>query len=328
MKRLVLVFALGAIGFGAKAQLKIGDGGNIGIGFNSPTYKLDTRGTIRFGMWDGTWEAMRIDWDNAWGSAQIYGGSPNNLIIGKDANRVGVAYFRDLHCQYVNPVSDLRLKENIKPLSNSLERIMQISGKSYNFIDDSKDLRITPLKERITKPTIGFIAQELIEVFPELVNKPDSLSQYYTVNYNGMIPVLVEAIKEQQAIIEKMQKELESQRVALVACCNGNKTQKSMQEFNLTDPTDTDAEELKVYQNIPNPFNENTIISCHIPETVQKAELCVYDMQGSLIKCLTVKERGATTIQIQAGQLAAGIYTYLLIGDGKASDAKQMILTK
>jgi len=41
-----------------------------------------------------------------------------------------------------------------------------------------------------------------------------------------------------------------------------------------------------------------------------------------------VTERGMTTVQIHAGQLAAVVYTYLLIGDGKASDAKQMILTK
>jgi hypothetical protein len=87
-------------------------------------------------------------------------------------------------------------------------------------------------------------------------------------------------------------------------------------------------EEMKVYQNALNPFNETTTISCYIPEAIQKTELCVYDMQGSLIKCLLVSEWGMTAIQIQAGQLAAGVYTYLLIGDGKTSDAKQMILTK
>jgi hypothetical protein len=85
---------------------------------------------------------------------------------------------------------------------------------------------------------------------------------------------------------------------------------------------------LKENLNAPNPFNESTTINCYIPESIQKAELCVYDMQGSLIKCLLVSERGMTAIQIQAGQLAAGVYTYLLIGDGKTSDAKQMILTK
>jgi hypothetical protein len=51
-------------------------------------------------------------------------------------------------------------------------------------------------------------------------------------------------------------------------------------------------------------------------------------MQGAQIKCLTVLERGNVDIQIQAGQLSAGVYTYLLIGDGKTSETKQMILTK
>ena len=101
-----------------------------------------------------------------------------------------------------------------------------------------------------------------------------------------------------------------------------------MQEFNLTTPIDANTEELKVYQNAPNPFNESTLISCYIPENVRKAELCVYNMQGIQVKCLPVSERGMINVQIQAGQLAAGVYTYLLIGDGKNSDAKQMILTK
>jgi hypothetical protein len=45
-------------------------------------------------------------------------------------------------------------------------------------------------------------------------------------------------------------------------------------------------------------------------------------------KDLTVSERGKVDVQIEAGALASGIYTYLLIGDGKTSEAKNMILTK
>jgi hypothetical protein len=59
----------------------------------------------------------------------------------------------------------------------------------------------------------------------------------------------------------------------------------------------------------------------------KKAELCVYNMQGIQVKCLLVSERGDVNVQIQTGQLAIGVYTYFLIGDGKTSDAKQMILT-
>ena len=61
---------------------------------------------------------------------------------------------------------------------------------------------------------------------------------------------------------------------------------------------------------------------------MQNVQLCIYDMTGALLKCIVVPKRGTTEVQIQAGQLAAGIYTCLLIGDEKASEAKQMILTK
>jgi hypothetical protein len=50
--------------------------------------------------------------------------------------------------------------------------------------------------------------------------------------------------------------------------------------------------------------------------------------KGVQIKCLDVAERGNIEVKIEAGVLTSGIYTYLLIGDSKTSDAKNMILTK
>jgi hypothetical protein len=51
-------------------------------------------------------------------------------------------------------------------------------------------------------------------------------------------------------------------------------------------------------------------------------------MQGTQVKCITVSERGNVNVQLQAGELTAGVYTYLIIGDKRTSDAKQMVLTK
>ena len=51
-------------------------------------------------------------------------------------------------------------------------------------------------------------------------------------------------------------------------------------------------------------------------------------VKGVQIKCLDVAERGNIEVKIEAGVLTSGIYTYLLIGDSKTSDAKNMILTK
>jgi len=88
------------------------------------------------------------------------------------------------------------------------------------------------------------------------------------------------------------------------------------------------TETMKLYQNAPNPFNERTTIKCYVPERIQKAQLCVYTMQGVQVQCITITERGNVEIQIEAGALSSGIYSYVLIGDGTASEAKQMILTK
>jgi len=88
--------------------------------------------------------------------------------------------------------SDIRLKKNIEPISDALARVMKINGYTYNWKDP---LRGSDLQ-------IGFIAQELEQQFPELVaTDADSIK---SVAYSNMIPILLEAIKEQQKQIEEL----------------------------------------------------------------------------------------------------------------------------
>lgn len=51
-------------------------------------------------------------------------------------------------------------------------------------------------------------------------------------------------------------------------------------------------------------------------------------MRGNMVKTIPITDRGNVKIQIQASSLSAGIYAYLLIGDGQTSETKQMVLTK
>ncbi len=97
-------------------------------------------------------------------------------------------------------VSDRRLKKEITHLDNSLDKIHHINGYNYYMKSDTsnKDLKT------------GVIAQEIKEVFPNLIlTRPDG---YYGVDYQGLIPILLEAIKEQQVIINDVKKELTTQK--------------------------------------------------------------------------------------------------------------------
>jgi hypothetical protein len=90
--------------------------------------------------------------------------------------------------------SDARLKSNIVSLGSTLSRLLLIDGKSYTMIKDGKQ-------------KIGVLAQEIKEVFPELVSEDDN--EMLAVNYQGLVPVLINALKEQQSEIEIL-KEQES----------------------------------------------------------------------------------------------------------------------
>ncbi|MDB4133720.1 tail fiber domain-containing protein [Flavobacteriaceae bacterium] len=88
--------------------------------------------------------------------------------------------------------SDSRLKSNIVTLGSTLSRLLLIDGKSYTM----------KANESISK--IGLLAQDVQAAFPELVKTSNNSEGTLSVNYQGMIPVLLNAIKEQQAQIDEL----------------------------------------------------------------------------------------------------------------------------
>lgn len=85
--------------------------------------------------------------------------------------------------------SDLRLKQDIKPISGALAKVMQMRGFSYVYKNDSTR-------------TLGVIAQNIEGVVPEVVTMENT--EYRSVDYVQLIPVLIEAIREQQKIIDDL----------------------------------------------------------------------------------------------------------------------------
>lgn len=98
-------------------------------------------------------------------------------------------------------ISDRRTKQNINPITGSLEKIQQLNPVRYD-IDTSthpffKDRDIK--EEELTTDHLGFIAQELMEIVPEMVVFDKEHELYVIRNYEQLFPVVVEAIQELKA---------------------------------------------------------------------------------------------------------------------------------
>ncbi len=102
-----------------------------------------------------------------------------------------------------NQISDRNLKQNIQRIEGGLDMIMRLNGYTYEFIQNAEDRK----KGTPVELGMGVIAQELAEVAPRLAKKSDQ--GHYLVNYDGIVPILIEATKEQQELIKKQQTEID-----------------------------------------------------------------------------------------------------------------------
>jgi len=91
-----------------------------------------------------------------------------------------------------NSASDIRLKENIQKIDNPIDKIIRIEGVTFDWKSDNKS-------------SMGVIAQNIEKVLPQLVNGEDSK----TVNYNGIIGLLIECVKTQQEQIDNLNRRLD-----------------------------------------------------------------------------------------------------------------------
>jgi hypothetical protein len=96
--------------------------------------------------------------------------------------------------------SDIRFKENIKPIENALEKISKISGNTYDWKEENK------IEHGYEGNDVGVIAQEIEAVLPQLVQTRES--GYKAVKYDKLVALLIEGIKEQQKQIDELKSRL------------------------------------------------------------------------------------------------------------------------
>ena len=102
--------------------------------------------------------------------------------------------WQPIFCEYVDQVSDIKLKHHIRTIPSALDKVKQLRGVEF-------------LWKKNNQPSIGFIAQEVEEVLPVAVGNANDTK---TIDYSKIIPVLTEAIKEQQTLIEQLMARLEA----------------------------------------------------------------------------------------------------------------------
>lgn len=307
-------------------------------------------GHITFGdhlLWDAynvvIGELGYTDTDRLWlqGKNGIYitsGVTPVDTIAYYDPHRsTAIQLSRDLQTSGVFVQSDERFKENVEPVSDVLSALENLEAVTYTLKNEYGKRRqevaamvtVTD-KDKADKEfyeeyyaqleqgdeRYGFLAQNVKEVFPELVHTDKS--GYMYVDYIGLIPILVQSINELRAELAAVKGEQQEEQGTMLQA-------PAQSEVEEAEATLSDA---KLYQNAPNPWSSETVIRYRLPQDVANAVIYIYDMQGSQLKSIPAQGRGESQVTITANDLGAGMYLYALVADGKLIDSKQMILTK
>ncbi len=203
---------------GGTEALRINSSQNVGIGETSIDANLHITGSpavikmeragvraIRFGIPSNSGKFIIADTDDLQSSTAVEIDSSRDVkfveSVGIGVTPSGTAGRLDCSNDVVAfASSDKRLKENIKPLDNALDKINKINGVEFDW----KKLTEKE-KETIhgnTGHDVGVIAQEIEEVLPEVVQTREN--GYKAVKYEKIVPLLIEAIKELKQEIEEL----------------------------------------------------------------------------------------------------------------------------
>ncbi len=222
--------------------------------------------------------------------------------------------------------SDLRLKENIKGISDPMDIISKLNGVTYNYTPDQAPNKLLP-----TGKNYGFVAQEVQKVLPDIINKDDD--GFLAMKYDAIIPILTEAVKVQQEfiadqdlIIAEQDEKIDNLEARLAKIEQLLTATQSRSEEETTISTLT-TKGVTLKQNRPNPFSTSTTIEYQLPKTITSASLVVYDMYGKQVKNYAITSN-AGTVELDASSLSNGTYIYAIEANGQSLAREKMIIQK
>lgn len=225
------------------------------------------------------------------GDNTIFSYDPTILTVGSGTGSA-FTFTKSVSAPQYLTKSDARSKTDIEPLENMGSQLRDIVPVSYTLIQNGGGSDGTaagsPKKSAAQEQDgvhhqYGFLAQDVREVYPELVYE-DSEGML-SIDYTGFIPILVDAIQNLQAVSESQARTIEEQADE-IAVLKGEKRSGN----------DADAVVASLSQNRPNPFRTSTVISCVLPDGVSEAFLCVYDLNGNQKMRRDITQRGSVDI--------------------------------
>ena len=173
--------------------------GRVWFGFGTGSKRIEPSGTDLL-IPIGSEGDLKITLNNSGGTGGTFiveknGG--NSLLEAKGTGEVDISGNLNVtgtaQATDFNSTSDIKLKTNIQAIEDPLAKVVQIEGVSFNWKEDNR-------------PALGVIADQVEKIIPELVTDSDPK----TVNYNGLIGLLIEAVKEQQVQITELKSKLDS----------------------------------------------------------------------------------------------------------------------
>jgi hypothetical protein len=252
----------------ATGQSTVASGyGSVTMGYGTQSQSF---ACVSMGRWNYTAPTSKSDW---------FPFDPVLLVgngTGPDARSNMLEYYKNgtlIIWGSLWQFSDEKLKKDIKPLSNSLNRLAALKGYNYSWVSKELDDRMQT----------GMLAQEVEKTFPELVTK--TLKGESAVNYEGLIPHLVEAIKELRQEVAA----LKGEKGTIAVCvCEGSS-----------------ADKLAAF---PNPVGEQLTVTIDAVDE-GKGLLQLFDNNGKVIKQMSVMmQKGKNVFKMTLPGLASGQY--------------------
>ena len=248
--------------------------------------------------------------------------------LGSSQNYWTEAYITQSHFKKFPIItSDQSAKENVEEIDEdeASRALLKLRPVTYTLKEDNANASdLVSLDKSNFKAqnhhNYGLIAQEVLEIFPDIVEY-DTVSKQYGIRYMELIPILIVTLQRQQQEIEILKEHI------------GRSTESKYQPLrtatDISTPNDIASYTPKLWEAVPNPFSDQTSIAYYVPSEVTDAYIALLNLQGEMLESYPCTERGyKANVLISSDGLASGLYLYALIVDGVEVAMRKLVVKK